>query len=67
MANQGNRNKGNQDRKTPDQDQNTSRTSNQGQKLASGEDLDKRGDPEIDENTNSPKSDKTGKERLRRR
>jgi hypothetical protein len=61
MANEGNRNRESQDKKTANKEQDTSRTSNQGRKLASGGDTEKRGNPEIDENTNSPKSDKSGK------
>lgn len=36
----------------------TSRTSNQGRKTSSGGSLDKRGDPQIDEQTKSPKTAK---------
>ena len=34
----------------------TGRTSSQGRKLSSGGTLDKKGDPEMDENTKSPKT-----------
>jgi hypothetical protein len=34
----------------------TGRTSSQGRKLSSGGNLNKRGDPEIDENTKAPKA-----------
>lgn len=51
-------NKNNPKNKQPDRKGDTSRTSNEGRKIASGGETNKRGNKEIDESTKMPVKDK---------